>query len=147
MVTVMKKILPYVFSLMVGAVFGYLLFNSREVSSAFKEEVSATGFQLGVFNSVDLAKDYVKKYPASIIISDDDVYRVYYSILTNDSVINKMEDYLNDKKISFYKKDITISDKGLINALSDYEQTMLDVSSDTFASINKLIMESYGGNI
>jgi hypothetical protein len=24
---------------------------------------------------------------------------------------------------------------------------MLDVSSDTFASINKLIMESYGGNI
>jgi len=144
----MKKFLPYIFSLLVGSVFGYLLFNSRDVSlEVFKEEINATGFQLGVFNSIDLAKEYAKKYPDSIIIQEDDVYRVYYSILTNDKTILKMENYLNNKKIAFYKKEIKVSDKGLIKALSDYEKTMLEGNDTTFISINKLIMESYGGNI
>ena len=49
--------------------------------------------------------------------------------------------------INFYKKDIVVTDSSLINALKSYEKNMLDVSDTTFASINNLIMESYGGNI
>ena len=123
----MKKFIPYLFSLIVGAVFGFLLFNSKEVSlDVFKEEINAIGFQIGVFNDLDLAKEYVKKYDTSIIMQDDDVYRVYISILTNDKTIKKMEEYLNNQKISFYKKEIIVNDKGLINGLSNYEKTMLE---------------------
>ena len=144
----MKKFLPYIFSLLVGSVFGYLLFNSKDVTlNVFKEEINATGFQLGVFNSLDLAKEFSNKYPSSIVIQEDDVYRVYYSVLTNDNTINKMEEYLNNEQIAFYKKDIKVSDKGLINALTNYEKTMLEGGITTFISINKLIMDSYGGNI
>ena len=144
----MKKYLPYLFSLIVGSVLGFLLFNSKDIDiPVFKENIKATGFQLGVFNSVDLAKEYVKKYPSSIIIADDDVYRVYISILTNAKCISKMESYLNEQKIAFYKKDITINDSGLIKALTNYEKTMLEGNNDTFISINKLIMDSYGGKI
>ena len=143
----MKKFLPYIFSLIVGSVFGFLIFNSHDPISVFSEKINVTGFQLGVFNSIDLAKEYVKKYPSSIIIEDGDVYRVYISILTKDKTINKMEEYLNNQKIAFYKKDITINDSGLIKALREYEDAMLEGNTDTFISINKLIMDSYGGAI
>ena len=148
MVMLMRKLLPYIFSLIVGSVFGFLIFNSREVNlNVFKEEIKATGFQLGVFNSNELAKEYVQKFPSSIIINEGDVYRVYISVLTNAKTIDKMEKYLLDEKISFYKKDITINDKGLIKALQTYENTMLEGNNTTFWNINKLIMESYGGSI
>lgn len=105
------------------------------------------GFQLGVYNSRELASEYQKKYPSSILIKDDDVYRLFYSVLSNDRVISKMEDYLNDNRISYYKKNIVISDSGLINALNKYEVSMIDASGDTFGMINEMIMESYGDEI
>ena len=58
-----------------------------------------------------------------------------------------MIDYDNLMKIAFYKKDIVVSDSSLIKALNNYEKNMLDGSESTFTSLNKLIMESYGGNI
>ena len=145
----MKKFLPYILSLVIGTVFGFILFqnNGSDINRVFKDELKATGFQLGVFNSIDLAKEYQKKFPTSIIMNDDDVYRVYISILTNNKTISKMEEYLNNNKIAFYKKDIVVSDSSLIKALNNYEKNMLDGSESTFTSLNKLIMESYGGNI
>ena len=145
----MKKFLPYILSLVLGTVFVFILFqnNGSDIKRVFKEEVKATGFQLGVFNSIDLAREYQKKFPTSIIMNDDDVYRVYISILTNNKTISKMEEYLNNNKIAFYKKDIVVSDSSLIKALNNYEKNMLDGSESTFTSLNKLIMESYGGNI
>ena len=58
-----------------------------------------------------------------------------------------MEDYLNQEKIAFYKKEIMVKDNGLIKALSKYETSMLDASNDSFKAINELIMESYGGEV
>lgn len=144
----MKKFLPYIFSLLVGSVFGYLIFNSKIVNTKLLNDgINATAFQLGVFTSKDSAEEYLKKYPESIIMQDNDVFRVYYSILTNQKVINKMEKYLLKNKIFFYKKDITLVDKGLIKALKEYETSMIDVQDNTFFNLNKIIMESYGGNI
>lgn len=145
----MKKFIPYLLSLVLGIIFGILIFKNGEekLLKVFNEEIKATAFQLGVFNDIDLAKDWKEKYTSSILMTDDDVYRLYFSILTNEEVISRMEDYLNKQKISFYKKDIVVTDSSLINALKSYEKNMLDVSDTTFASINNLIMESYGGNI
>ena len=89
----------------------------------------------------------ITKYPNAIIVADDDVYRVFYSILTDNTVIEKMRNYLNTQKISYFEKDITVSDKGLITALNDYESVMKEASTKTFKSINDLILESYGEKI
>ncbi len=140
----MKKIIPYILSLCLGVLLSFVLNNNKNILSS---SIKAKGFQLGVFNSFDLANEYMNKYPSSIIIKDEDVYRVYISILTNPKCISRMEKYLLDKKIAFYKKDIIVSDKSLIKALNNYEKTMLDGNNDTFYSINKMIMDSYGGEI
>ena len=144
----MKRFLPYLFSLIIGSVLGFLLFSKTDIElPVFKESIKATGFQLGVFNSIDLAKEYTIKFPHSIIMQNDDIYRVYISVLTNTKCINKMEEYLNNQNIAYYKKDIVINDSDLIKALNNYEKTMLEGNQDTFISINNLIMDSYGGKI
>lgn len=145
----MKKIRPYFISLLLGCIFGFIIFNQTnfDIKEVFKESIQATGFQLGVFNKIEAAKELNIKYPSSIIIEDHDVFRVYYSILTNDKTIKEMENYLNNNKIAFYKKEITVNDSGLIKALNNYESSMLKVNDNTFNEINKLIMGSYGGNL
>ena len=135
----MKKVIPYVLAILLGYFVANLIFDYQNSK--------LVGFQLGVYNSLSLAKEYNKKYPSSIIIKDDDVYRLFYSVLSNDKVIEKMEDYLNQEKIAFYKKEIMVKDNGLIKALSKYETSMIDVSDDSFKAINELIMESYGGEV
>ena len=110
MVIRMKKVIPYVISLILGTIFGYLVFEN--------------------------------KYTPSVILKDDDVYRVYYSILKGDDVIAKMEDYLSLKEISFYKKKIIVHDADLISAINTYENGILKGSDKVIENINNLIMSN-----
>lgn len=139
MVIKLKKIIPYLLAVLLGYLVSNLVFDYQNYK--------LTGFQLGVYNSYELANEYSKKYPFSIIVRDDDVYRLFYSILSNQEVINKMEDYLNTQKIAFYKKEITIKDNGLLKALNKYENSMLNSTEESFNALNRVIMESYGDNI
>mgnify|MGYP004537088661 CR=1 FL=1 len=143
----MKKIIPYILAILFGAGIGVLVFDRNLPTSIRHKEINATGFQIGVFTNIDAAKTYQNKYPNSIIVADDDVYRVFYSVLTNNDVIEKMRNYLNEQKISYFEKEIIVSDSGLISALNNYENTMKEASTKTFKSINDLILESYGEKI
>ena len=147
MVNKMKKILPYLLSLIIGTAFGLLLFRDADfnIKEVFSETVSATAFQLGVFNNKEGAENLAKRYEA-IVMKDDDVYRVYYSILTNQSVINKMEAYLRAENIDYYLKNITIKDEELIKAIKEYEKTMIEGGTSVLISVNKLITSSYKGD-
>lgn len=143
----MKKFIPYLLSLILGAFFGYLLFQDADfnIKDVFANTLTAKAFQLGVFNNLEGAEDLKKNYEGSIVMQDEDVYRVYYSILTNDKVIDKMEKYLTNQNISYYIKIITINDESLIKAISDYESTMEKGTDSVLTSINNLIMSSYRG--
>ena len=74
----MKKIIPYILAVILGYLISNLIFDYQNIKM--------TGFQLGVYNNITLAKEYSKKYPSSIIIKDDDVSRLYYSILSNNGI-------------------------------------------------------------
>ncbi|NLL02413.1 MAG: hypothetical protein GX265_05280 [Mollicutes bacterium] len=143
----MKRIIPYILSLILGALFGYLLFQDADfdLKEVFANTINAKAFQIGVFNNEDGAKKLKEKYPDAIIVTDEDVFRVYYSILTNDEVINKMEKYLTKQNINYYIRNITINDEALIKALIEYESAMLSGSEKVLISLNSLIMTSYQG--
>ncbi len=141
----MKRIIPYLLSLILGVSFGYLLFQDADfdLKEVFANTINAKAFQIGVFNNEDGAKKLKEKYEDSIIVTDEDVYRVYYSILTNDKVISKMEKYLTTQNINYYMRNITINDEALIKALIEYEEAMLNGSEKVLISLNNLIMSSY----
>lgn len=140
----MKKVMPYIISLILGTVFGYLVFEKTDfnIKEVFGEYEEVTGFQLGVFNDIGVAKEFKNKYTPSVILQDDDVYRVYYSILKSDDVVAKMEDYLSLKEISFYKKKIIVHDADLISAINTYENGILKGSDKVIENINNLIMSN-----
>lgn len=140
----MKKIMPYMISLILGTVFGYLVFDRTnfDIKEVFGEYEEVTGFQIGVFNDLGVAKEFKSRYSSSVVLEDDDVYRVYYSILKSDDVVSKMEDYLSDREISFYKKKLVIHDGELIRAINTYEDGILKGSDKVIESVNSLIMAS-----
>lgn len=140
----MKKVIPYIISLALGTVFGFLVFEKTDfnIQEVFGDYEEVTGFQLGVFNDIKVAREFKDKYAPAVILQDDDVYRVYYSILKDEMVINKMEDYLSNKEISFYKKTITIHDADLISAIHTYEDGILKGNDKVIENINNLIMSS-----
>lgn len=140
----MKKIMPYVISLILGTVFGYLVFDRTDfdIKEVFGEYEEVTGFQIGVFNDFGVAREFKGRYSSSVVLEDDDVYRVYYSILKSDDVVSKMEDYLSDREISFYKKKLVIHDGELIRAINTYEGGILKGSDKVIESVNSLIMAS-----
>lgn len=134
-------------AIILGTIFGLLMFNNSNynLKEVFSNSLDATGFQLGVFNDYQTAENLKQKYDCAVIIQDDDVYRVYYSILTNNHVIKQMESFLLNQKISFYKKDITISDNDLIKALNNYQSLMIEGNDEVLSSLNKLVMATYKG--
>jgi len=145
----MKKLFPYLCALGLGIAFSFLLFKGEDFSlkEVFSENITATAFQLGVFNNEISALQLKNKYEGAIMMKEDDVYRVYYSILTNPAVITKMEKYLSEQKINYYLKTITVKDSNLIKALNEYEKTMIEGSDSVLTSVNKLITSSYGGGV
>ena len=146
---IMKKLMPYLFALALGVFFSYLLFKGEDfnLKEVFSENVTATAFQLGVFNNEISALQLKNKYDGAIVMQDEDVYRVYYSILTQPRVIAKMGKYLDEQKINYYLKIITVKDSALIKALNEYEDTMAEGSDNVLVSVNKLITSSYGGSV
>ncbi len=145
----MKKSIPYILSLFIGTFFGYILFQDSDlnVKQVFANVLTVKAFQIGVFNSKEGALELKNKYEGSIVLEDEDVYRVYYSMLTNDQVIERMEKYLTNENISYYIKIITINDNSLIKAIEEYEEKMISGSDNVLISINKLIMETYEGGL
>ena len=88
-----KVIITILFSLAIGATFAYILFKNvnKEVDLVLKEENTVTFFQVGVFKNEDNANNYMQKYSSSIVIKDNEYYRVIISILSNKEAIAKEE--------------------------------------------------------
>ena len=146
---IMKKFLPYIYALLIGIIFGFIIFqetnfNIREV---FADSMSVTGFQLGVFTNYASALELKNRHESAIVMREEDVYRVYFSLLTNERVIDRMKAYLDSQNIKYFLRQITIRDPELIRAINNYERTMIEGSDAVLVSVNKLITSSFrGGN-
>lgn len=100
-------------------------------------------FQVGVYTSLEAANTYKVKYDNAIVIKDNELYRVYVSILKDVDNIESMSNYLNSKGIDYYLKDLNISDKNLKKEINEYESIMDSNNEIVFFEVNKMIMEKY----
>ena len=101
---------------------GYYLCNVRLLDNLFSNTYKA--FQIGVYTDYGIANTYKEKYNNSVIIKDNELYRVYAAILKNDINIENMSKYL-------------------INEINEYERIMNNNNEIVFLEINKLIIEKY----
>jgi len=136
----MKKIIKVLFVLLIGICLGYYVCDIN-LTKIFDTTYKA--FQVGVYTSLDVANIYKVKYDNSIVIKDDELYRVYVAILKNKDNIESMSNYLNKNGISYYLKELDINDKSLKKEINEYENIMNNNNEVVFLEVNKMIMEKY----
>lgn len=137
----MKKLYKSLFVFIIGIILGYYLCNINLLSNIFFDTYKA--FQIGVYTDYGIAVSYKEKYGNSIIIKDNELYRVYAAILKDNNNIESMSKYLRKNNIEFYLRDINIDDKYLAKELNEYERIMDNNNEIVFLEINKLIIEKY----
>ena len=135
----MKKIYKILFVFMIGIFVGYYFCNNK-IFSIFNNTYKA--FQIGVYTDYNVANIYKNKFN-SIIVKDNELYRVYAAILKDSNNIENMSKYLRSNNIDFYLKDININNKNLVSDINKYENIMDSNNEKVFLEVNKLIIEKY----
>lgn len=136
----MKKLIKLLFVLILGIFLGYYLCENK-ITDIFKTGYKA--FQVGVYTSLEAANTYRTKYNNSIVIKDNELYRVYVAILKDNENIEVMSNYLNKNGIDYYLKDLNIDDKNLKKEINEYESIMSSENEVVFLEVNKMIIEKY----
>ena len=137
----MKKTIKVLLVFVTGILFGYYINEIYLFKDIFVNNYKA--FQVGVYTDYKVADTYSKKYKNSIIIKDNELYRIYAAILKDENNIESMKKYLSDNNINYYLRDIEIKDKKLINEIKDCENIMNNNNELVFLEVNKIIMEKF----
>lgn len=141
----MKKLKPIFMALFLGTLFAFIIFNESTKDTYAYQSYNVLIIQTGVFTKEEYALDMCKKY-GGIISYEDNVYKVYFSILSKESNIDFIRDYLSKKNINYYLKKAYIDDK-LLFKISSYEEAMEKSGDDnTKLEINNEILKIYKDN-
>jgi len=136
----MRKLIKLSFVLILGILIGYYVCEI-DINNIFKTTYKA--FQVGVYTNLDAANTYALKYDNSVVIKDDELYRVYIAILKNKDNISSMSNYLNKNGIAYYLKEVSINNKTLKKEISEYESIMNTNNELVFLEVNKIIIDKY----
>ena len=141
----LKKSVPYMLAIILGIIFGYYIFDGEFHLSNILNKSNYIGFQIGVYNDYETAEKIKSRFDGSVLIQDEELFRVYYAILHNDKNIEQMERHLQKENINYYLKELKINDMSLISELTSIENLMDDASGSLFLELNKKILSSYKG--
>jgi len=141
----MKKLFKPLLIFVFGIISGYYICYTNSIKNIFSTKYKA--FQVGVYTNLEAAKTYSSKYTNSIVIKENELYRVYIAILKDSNNIENMKKYLNKKGIEYYLKDIELIDQNIKNTINQYENIM-DINNEViFLELNKKIMEEYKNSL
>lgn len=141
MVNKMKKIILIVLSIGLGIFCTFYIFNKEQIYA--KEEYLVFAFQVGAYKDYDNAKNFSKTLPSSIIVQEDNLYKIYISIYKDIDIVNKMLVYFENNNINIYLKSLNVNKK-YYNILSNYEEIIKNSDNiDLYNSVNQSILNLY----
>ena len=134
-------------AIVIGGVCAYFFYKDikKDVVALTTHENSINLFQVGVFKSVDNAKNYQNNFDYSIIYENSDYYRVIIGVSYHEENKIKLENYFNNKNIKYYIKEIKVNE-GFIEKIANYETVMIKTSNDeVIKTINKNMLDLLNG--
>lgn len=132
---------PILLAVIVGCTCAFYLFKNVESKTIIEPKYNAVAIQIGVFKDAENAETMSKTYGGAVFETDD-LYRVYYSILNKDENIEFMTEYLTDKGINYFLKDIRIDDETL-DEMREYEMMMTKTNGESKLAINEELLNKY----
>ena len=135
------KIILIIFCIAAGILFTFYFLNSENFYA--KEEYSVFAFQTGAFSKYDNAIKHSDMLPSSIILKEDNLYKVYVAMYKDIDLVNKMLVYFEDNNINIFLKSVNI-DKMLNEKLVNFEKLLMRTNEESvYNKINQSILDSY----
>lgn len=137
----MKKLFPVVAAVVIGCSIAFFIFGKVEANTLDSEKGNAVAVQIGVFKTFENASKMRDTY-GGVVLEDDGLYRVYYSILNKDENIDFITSYLTKKGINYYLKSLNLDNKVLDDSY-EYETLMTKTNEESKLSINEKLLNMY----
>lgn len=137
-----KKLRPVLLAVVVGCGCAFFLFREVEKKTIDKkDDGNAVAVQIGVFKDVAHAEKMQETY-GGMVFKDEELYRVYYSILNKDDNIDFITKYLSNKGINYYLKKLNLKDDVLDSSLK-IESLMCKTNEESKLVLNEELLNMY----
>ena len=120
----MKKYGPVGLAIIIGLIFGNLIFDSYETEAVMSSDGNVYMLQYGAYVSEDVMKENIKNLTDYFYITEehDDVYYIYLGVSTNyDNALNIAKIY-KDKDIHLYIKENYLGNSNLIGKIKELDK-------------------------
>ena len=139
---------PYIKVLIAAVIIGVLIAVffykdiKNEVIAITNNDSEISLFQVGVFKVYDNAINFSESFENSLIYEDNGLYRVIIGAAYHNEAKIKLEQYFTEQNITYYIKEIKMSDS-FIEEITNFELILIKTeSSEVINSLNKSIMDA-----
>lgn len=139
---------PYIKVLIAAVIIGVLIAVffykdiKNEVIAITNNDSEISLFQVGVFKVYDNALNFSESFENSLIYEDNGLYRVIIGASYHNEAKIKLEEYFTSQNITYYIKEIKMSDS-FIEEITNFELILIKTeSSEVIKSLNKSILDA-----
>lgn len=124
----MKKYMPIVMAIIIGNIFGNLIFDSYESEVVMTSDGNVYMLQYGAYTKKEVLNENTKnlELDSYIIENINDVYYVYFGITTNYYNALNIVDFYKDKGIFLYIKENYLGKSELIEKIKNNDLLIKD---------------------
>ena len=131
-----KTILTIVLAILIGFTFGFFFlkkFTPKTITEVSNIKSQVYAFQIGVYKNKDNA---IKNATTnnSIVVEDNNLYRVYIALLKDQTLINNLKKYYDSIGLNYYLKAINVS-YNTENIINNYELLLNNCDSSNYDMI------------
>lgn len=139
-----KNLILIFFSIAAGILFTFFVLNKESIYA--KEEYVVYAFQIGAFENLDNASNFKEKISSninSIMIKDDNLYKIYGAIYKDIDLVNIMITFFENKNLNIYLKTINVNKK-FYESLDNYERILKNTNDENiYNKVNESILNLY----
>ena len=135
-----KKIIVIMLAISIGGGIAYFMFSRRYLEKN-QDNIMVNAFQIGVFSNYDNALKIANRNNG-IVVEEEDLYRVYVSILSSEEAVSKMREYYDSIGLRYYLRKIEVND-AFLDSIKNTEKLLIMSDSDTYNIINLNVLNKY----
>jgi len=140
-----KVIVPIFFSILVGFLFGKVIFNNYEDNTvnAFNEGEKLYFIEIGEYESeADVKK--IKNVDDFLTILEGDTYKVYVGITKSKENSQKIKEFYSDTYNNISVREKYVDNETFIIQLKEYDKVVSIITKlDDLSSVQKIIFSNY----
>ncbi len=142
----MKKsfIISILLTILLGAIFGKVLYNHYEEETVMGEDSSIYLLQYGVYTTEEEANKEHEQITPSIVIKEEDKYYLYLGMSLKKSLLEKVKSYYDQENKVTYIKEEALLNSTFSNHLSQWDILLSNATTkEEVKSVCEVVLADY----